>query len=53
MTPFRAPAEKAEGAFEGVPVVYHPDLKDRVVVVDLAAVHMEERATEGWQRCAV
>jgi hypothetical protein len=46
VTQSRALAEKALGTFEGVPVVQHVDLTERVVVVDFAAVRMEEQATD-------
>jgi hypothetical protein len=40
-------APKFNGVFDGVPVIDDPNLKDRLLVLDLGAVRMEERPTPG------
>jgi hypothetical protein len=40
-------APKFNGAFDRVPVIDNPNLKNRILVLDLAAIRMEERPTPG------
>jgi hypothetical protein len=42
-----AHAPKFNGVFDGVPVIDDPNLENRVLIIDLLAVRMEERPTPG------
>jgi len=40
-------AARFNGVFHGAPVIDHPSLRDRVLIISLAALRMEERPTPG------
>jgi hypothetical protein len=43
----RGQADKFNGTFEGLPALDHPEAKERLLVIDLGTVRMEERPTPG------